>query len=256
MTCAIPLSKSEETFQRLTALAELGASPDEVSLVRHERAAREGICADAVNAYQALGVIAMFRWSPEGTKDNFERAIRLHSGTFVRANYGRALADLNDVAGAAGEHEAACGKEPANLNYLRAAIIHRFCAGQWARAGELLDLLDQRTREPGVRMLDFRSTVNFAKAISVRDETVSKSVACAVNFLRERKVRVGNFAHGFDQISGDDTVYLDINVAVSKEEARLLDEEFTPYLFDAVDDLQPGLFALFIDSCHSNYATP
>jgi hypothetical protein len=254
MTCAIPLLKTDETFQQLTMLADLGAPPDEVSLLRHERAARECIRADAVNAYQALGVIAMFRWSPEGVKENFERAIALNSGAFVRANYGRALAGLNDVTGAAEELEAAAEKEPTNLNDLRAAITYRFCAGQWTRAEELLDRLDQRTREPGVRMLGFRNTLDFAKAISIRDETVSKSVACAVEFLRSKKVRVKDFSHSLDDVSGDDTVYLDIHVETSKEEARILDDELALLIFDAVDDLQPGLFALFIQSHHTAHA--
>ncbi len=251
MSWAIPLLKTDEAFQQLTALADLGVSPDELSLQRHERAARECIHTDAVGAYQALGAVAMFRWSVEGVREHFERAVRLHSGAAVRANYGRALAELNDVVGAAVELEIASEKEPTNLSYLRAAIMYRFGAGQWTRARELLDRLDQRTREPGVRMLGLRNTLEFASVISLRDETVSESVACALEFLRSRKVRVKGFFHSIDDVSGDDTVYLDIQIGTSKEEAKALDEELTSLLFDTVEDLQPGLFALSLDSCHA-----
>jgi tetratricopeptide (TPR) repeat protein len=254
MTCAIPLSKSDETFQQLAMLAGLGVSPDEIGLLRHERAARACVHTDAVSAYQALGVIAMFRWSLQGVRENFERAIRLHSGAFVRANYGRALAGLNDMAGAAEELEVAAEKEPTNLSYLRTAITYRFCAGQWTRARELLDRLDQRTREPGVRMLGFRNTLDFAREIGIRDETVSKSAASALEFLRSKKVRVKDFSHSLDNVSGDDTVYLDVLVETSEEEARILDDEHALSIFDAVDDSQAGLFVLFIESYQTDDA--
>ncbi len=203
---------------------------------------------DAVVASQALALVAAHRWEIAALRSNFENAIRLNGEAAVYANYARALTDVNDMRGAFDLMEIAARKEPENLAYLRAAVNWSFCAGFWEKTTELYRMLDLRTDASGSEAAGLVELVELARVIGLRDETVQNTIACATQFLADRKVRVASFSHSAEYSPADESIYFRLLVPVGRARARALDDELTPILFDAVSDLQLDTFILTIES--------
>lgn len=253
MPAAQPQTKAHEAFLALVAMAENGTRPSDLDLRRVERVARDSIGVDAVNAYQALGVVGMLRWSIEMVRENFRHAMRLSSSADILANFARALADINQPSEAAEQMESAALREPENLEFLRGAIAYRFCAGEWSRADELLKTLALRILDSDDEMQSFKNAIDLSKAIGVREETVRKTIDCALRFLSERKICAKHFSHGSDRMPGEECIYINLHIDPSDGNARALDEELTPLLFDEIDDLQLGSFVLYIEPTDSTH---
>jgi tetratricopeptide (TPR) repeat protein len=248
MESAAPQSKASEAFNRLVDLAEEAIVPDELALARFEKAARDSMHNDPGMAFQVLGVVAMLRWRLADVKSNFEEAIRQGAGVDGMANYGRALADMNEARAAAAQLFEAARREPGRLEFLRGAISYAYCAGEWTRALNLVESLERRTPDLDEGSKRIKDVIGFAQKIGVRDETVMNSVDCALAFLRDKKIRTLEFGHSTERLRGEECIYLAINIGGDDDAAAALDDELTPVLFESVQDLQLGSFVLSIQT--------
>ncbi|WGS54616.1 hypothetical protein LFL96_26780 [Paraburkholderia sp. D15] len=242
-----PLSKAQEAFNRLADLLALRDEIDEFTLSRLERMAKEALQVDASNAYQVLGMIASRRWDAAGVNSNFQRAILSAPRAEIHANFGRALCDLNDLEEASVQVGIAADKEPENLLYLRSAINWSFCAGRWTRAQELMRVLLTRTKEQVQQSAELVSMAEMAQRIGLREETVQRTVSCAMEFLQSKKIRVVNYSNSAEKGRGEECIYFAFIVDVDAETARDVDDELTPILFQQVGELQLDSFVFTIE---------
>lgn len=99
-----------------------GIEPDQFSLARFERDARESTNVDPVTTQQLFGVIASCKWDVDGVNRAFSKAVDLGGGHAVVANWARAFRDLNDLERASELIEKASDLAPEALMYLQEAI--------------------------------------------------------------------------------------------------------------------------------------
>lgn len=253
MPQANPQTKAAEAFAHLVDLVEAKGEPDEFSLARFERVARATLSVDPVIAHQILGVVASFRWDADSARAHFTAAVQRGGDAGVVANFGRAFAELNDPWTAADKLREASELEPENLWFLKSAIAYHFCAGKWNESSVLVKALEKRTQDVDMNISAYNDVILLAKRIGVRQETVEKSMRCALRLLSEKRVRVATFNHGLDDTVGEECVYMGIQVGCSDSEARALDDELTPRLFDEVGDLQLSSFVLSIEHQSSEH---
>ncbi|WP_186057644.1 hypothetical protein [Burkholderia gladioli] len=246
MISPVPQSKAHEAFQQLVRLRADGGEMDPFTRARFEKAANESVVVDPVSAYQVLGILAAIQWDADKVREFFKLAIDAGGGAPVVANYGRALRDMNFLDEAADYVEQAAESEPERLTFLKEAISSRLCSGNWDRALKLIDTLSKRVPALDDDHIRAIHLIELARSIGLRDETVHRSIAVAVDLLREEKIFLVGVADDIDDISDDSAVYYDLYVSTSHERAQELDDMLTPRLFEKVEDLQLNVFGLQI----------
>lgn len=246
MANPLPQSKAREAFQRLAELSNKRRPIDELSLARFERAARDSMNVDPVNSSQLMGAIAAHRWNMESVQLHFSQAIESGGDHEVWSNYATALRFMNRTREAAPIAEHAIAMAPMNLTYLKDAISNRICLGDWKKARELIDVLSVRTADIGD---DFREALDafcLAERIGLNERTVGSCMDIALELLEKEKVRFDGVKQWTDELSDDGSIYLDLLIYASDEDAESLDDRLTPLLFDGVADLQLSIFGLTI----------
>lgn len=256
MVNPVPVSKAADAFRELIKRRQTGdgvGGIDEFTCARLERAAVESMEVDPVGAHQVLGAVAACRWNVEDVRLHFEQAIAKGGGYVAKANYSRALFDVNQLAEAAKEIEEAAMGVPEQLVYLKQAIVNRFIVGDWDRATALHDVLESRLQEPEIDLVRLRKTIEFSGKLGLRHSTVRECVGVAFQFLAAEKVRVVGVSDSMDDILEDGAIYFDIVVHAPADAAADLDDRLTPLLFDEVDDMQLNVFGLTIKSAEAGH---
>lgn len=244
MAAPIPLSKAHEAFRQLIDLGPKDHPIDELSLARFERAARDSLTVDPITSYQLLGMVAALRWDGESIRQYYSRAIAAGGDNVAWYNYATALRFCNRSREAAPVAERAAELAPANLSYLREAVLNRFCIGDWERALELIETLGVRTPDIGDNLRSAEHVIKFARVLGLREDTVRNSMDVTLKFLERERVRFDGISDWIDDLSDGGSIYLDVVIQTSAERAAALDAQLTALLFDGVDDLQLGVFGL------------
>lgn len=247
MVNPVPLSKAHSAFTALTGIRMKGIEPDQFSLARFERDARESMNVDPVMSQQLLGVIAACKWDVDGVDRAFSKAVDLGGGHAVIANWARAFRDLNDLERASILIEEASNLAPEALMYLQEAISNNFTAGRWAETENLLSLLEKRSKSIDEYLLRAREIIEISSRMGLRSSTVANVVRVCTRFLFDEKVRLVGIRDLVETVPGEESLYFELFVRESAERVQELDERLTPLLFDQVPDLQLGLFGASIE---------
>lgn len=249
MKTLIAETSAREAFNELSSLC-LGDWNiiDEFTLARLEKAARLGLEEDPVMAHQVLAIAAVVRWDEPTMDHHFIAAMHLDCGATAQ-NYATALASIGRCAEAANMYERAAQMHPTNLAPLRCAMHANWRAGRWTQALGIAKTLKLRAPDELIPDLDANERiVKLATGIGVSFELIERLHARAYAFLRERKIRPLGVESDCDDTSGDETIYVTINIAMDVEVAEQLDEELTPILLDSEDSLRLSTFCMSIDT--------
>lgn len=224
-----------------------GIEPDQFTLARFERAARDSLSVDPVAAQQVLGVIASCKWDIEGVDREFSKAVTFGGDHAVIANWARAIRDMNDLGRASDLIEKASTLAPESLSYLQEAISNSFTAGRWDDTLRLLATLEQRSKAVDEHLLRAREVIAVSKKMGLKASTVADVVRVTTRFMFDERVRLVGIRDLIEAIPGEESLYFEFFVRESKERALELDERLTPLLFDQIPDLQLGLFGVSIE---------
>ncbi|MFP6562832.1 hypothetical protein WJ542_31710 [Paraburkholderia sp. B3] len=239
-------SVAEEAFDELSSLVHNDwDSLDPFTLARLERAARNGISVDPILAHQVLGIVAAIRWDDATMDEQFGIAMRYDTGATVEENYASTLDGVERCIESANMYERAANTHPTDLAIWRLAMRANWQAGRWQRTLELADVLAQRSPDEEFPHLETqKQLIAMAERNGVSLSTIETLHTALYSFLHDRRVHsVGTTCHS-DTTPGEESIYIMVRIRGDLEQVKRLDEELTPVLFDAVDDLPLGSFCI------------
>lgn len=249
MTRAQTKTIASEIFDEVSAILAGGIfTLDEFTRARLERKAHDALQADQLLGYQALALIASLDWNNAAVDEYFGKAMRFESGGSAEENYATCLMSLNRFQEAAVVAEKASALQPTDLASLRSAIEVNWCGGRWQRAMELTETLRHRSPKEDWALYSPRERLMEVTCdLGVPFDTIERLFNALYSFLADKQVRSRACSSAIDTTPGDTAIYVSIKVDGSNEQVQMLDDELTPLLFDAVDELPLGSFFIGLE---------
>lgn len=237
----IPKTKAEEIRIQINPFLESRTLPDEFTLNRFKRDIEMAKSVDAVNAYLALGTLAVLEWDEELLDLSYQNTIRLDASSETYEQYATSLQMLGKYPEAAMNARLASEKNPTDLTCLRRAISYSFIAGEIMMAEQLCD--KYALRAPG-SPLDRSTQIRHAnialRSSNTTEEVVKKCNAVAFQMLREKQIAFRRIRYESDL--QDSLVMLFIEIIFDEAGVSALDRELGDRLFDEVEEFHPGKY--------------
>lgn len=245
MTVSIAKSKATEASEFLAPFLDSGRIPDEFTIAKCKRLAKEALKSEPDLAYMVLGLVAAMEWNEDLVHEFFQNAIRIDADATTHSNYGLALQLIEQPSLAATQVCLASSLAPTDLGLLKEAIKVTLFAGKFENAQKLATTFESRALVTHPDSHQITDICQILKAQHINQDHTEKCNSVASAFLRERKIRAPIFETKVD--TEDRIVFFKIPLDLPFDQVYELDEQLAQRLIEEMPDFSPGKYWLGLD---------